>query len=69
MIGATNFCSLPYDPEWRALKWAKENCPSYITNSAPWPQLGAAGNINYFFADREDLTLFTLKWKTNGQPS
>ena len=24
--------TLPYDPVWTALAWAKENCPSYITN-------------------------------------
>jgi len=23
---------LPYDPTWKPLAWAKENCPSYITN-------------------------------------
>lgn len=82
MNGADNFCRLPYDPEWRALKWARENCPSYITNCAAPTQLKyfpnydtdrAAPNrlrtiagIDYYFADREELTLFTLKWKTNG---
>ena len=24
--------TLPYDSEWTALAWAKEYCPSYITN-------------------------------------
>ena len=68
MIGADNFCSLPYDPEWRALAWAKENCPSYITNrSARTGTLRVnLASIEYYFADREELTLFTLKWKTNG---
>lgn len=69
MIGATNFCNLPYDPEWRALKWAKENCPSYITNCAAPTQLRTIAGIDYYFADREELTLFTLKWKPNGQLS
>jgi len=59
---------LPYDPTWRALEWAKANCKSYITNQGltnggPRPDtwLGP-GQIEYFFADERDATLFRLKW-------
>ena len=27
-----NYVVIPYDPTWKALEWAKEHCPSYITN-------------------------------------
>jgi len=26
--------TLPYDPEWKALEWAKKHCQSYISNQA-----------------------------------
>lgn len=59
---------LPYDPTWEALEWAKANCKSYITNQR------ASGhnstlmyrevNIEYFFANEKDATLFLLRWGT-----
>jgi hypothetical protein len=55
--------TLPYDPLWRALDWAKEHCPSYITND-----IHKYGNsydnkrIDYFFGDGQDATFFALKW-------
>jgi len=24
--------TLPYDPAWKALEWAKDHCPDYVTN-------------------------------------
>lgn len=56
--------TLPYDPIWRPLEWAKENCPSYITNALhendqrDWEYL----RIDYFFSDEKDATLFALRW-------
>lgn len=49
--------TLPYDPEWRALQWAKEYCPSYITNKA-----SVGGHIVYYFFNAEDAMMFKLKW-------
>lgn len=63
--------SLPYDPEWRPAVWAKEHCPSYITNDAHVPRtesLPRQGNklgdpvVNYYFGSESDATLFALKW-------
>ena len=48
---------LPYDPEWRALIWAKEFCPSYITNKGD-----VDGKIVYYFSDEQDAMMFKLKW-------
>lgn len=58
--------TLPYDPFWRALEWAKKNCPSYITNqlhAQSWDDpMNIHRQIDYFFADGRDATLFALKW-------
>ena len=62
--------TLPYDPVWTALEWAKENCPSYITNksinttrlkpvSGGWVP---DSNIVYYFGDEQDALMFTLRW-------
>jgi hypothetical protein len=62
--------TLPYDPAWTALAWAKEHCPSYITNKASnttrlkhvsggWIN---ASCIVYYFGNEQDALIFTLKW-------
>ena len=57
--------TLPYDLEWKALEWAKEHCPSYITNTTH--QNGYytydQSKIDYFFDNESDAMLFALKWK------
>lgn len=65
--------TLPYDPIWPALEWAKQNCSSYITNTlsnsitlGEQVQLGGAYTgtyINYYFGDEKDALIFRLKWK------
>jgi hypothetical protein len=66
--------TLPYDPKWQALAWAKEHCESYITNitnvAAPTGALNPAPGgwiadycIVYYFGHERDATLFALKWK------
>ncbi len=68
--------TLPYDPVWTALEWAKKNCPSYITNHAKPMWVGDVNDrrrsaymsttdydINYYFDEEEDAVLFTLRWK------
>lgn len=63
--------SLPYDPDWAAVDWAKEHCPSYITNDAHIPRTESLPRprnkvgelvINYYFGSEEDATLFALRW-------
>lgn len=51
--------SLPYDPTWKALYWAKKNCPSYITNYASY---GGNTTIHYCFGNERDVIAFTLRW-------
>lgn len=62
--------TLPYDPVWTALEWAKEHCPSYITNKSinttrlkPAPGGWVSdSNIVYYFSDEQDAVLFKLTW-------
>ena len=55
--------SLPYDPVWSALEWAKKYCPSYITNDVHKnTEPGYAVRIDYFFGDGKDAVLFSLRW-------
>ena len=62
-----NTVILPYDPTWQALEWAKEHCPSYITNEAIYDNISDsfANNqykIIYYFEDTIDVTLFIMRW-------
>ena len=54
--------TLPYDPHWKALEWAKENCLSYCTNSASGPATLQFYDIVYYFSDEKDAVLFALRW-------
>ena len=56
--------TLPYDPEWKALEWAKKHCTSYTTNTVLTTSVHAGDcySIVYYFSDERDVTLFTLKW-------
>ena len=62
--------TLPYDPEWKALAWAKDHCLSYITNEAVDTQRMKRvpggwvddTSIVYHFSDERDVTLFILRW-------
>ena len=53
--------TLPYDTQWLALKWAKVNCPSYITNQGENIGLDVYV-IHYFFGQQRDATAFALRW-------
>ena len=62
--------TLPYDPVWAALEWAKEHCPSYITNGSsnttklkqvPGGWLNDS-SIVYYFGNEQDAILFKLTW-------
>lgn len=61
--------TLPYDPVWQALEWAKEHCPSYITNKADTMRIKPVpggwirdDHIVYYFGDEQDAVMFSLKW-------
>lgn len=56
--------TLPYDPVWKPLEWAKQHCSSYITNDVHIDQLNTYDQqyIDYFFGDAKDAMWFTLKW-------
>lgn len=56
--------TLPYDPTWQALEWAKKHCPSYITNDVhPYGyNTYDRKKIDYFFSDEKDVIWFKLRW-------
>lgn len=56
--------TLPYRPLWEPLDWAKENCPSYISNDVHCTGYNTydTTKIDYFFSDKEDAILFKLTW-------
>ena len=63
--------TLPYDPVWTALAWAKEHCPSYITNEVEnttrLKRVSSSGWVNdssivYHFSDEKDAFMFKLRW-------
>ena len=62
--------TIPYDPNWTALAWAKDNCPSYITNqrsTIPRLEVVQGGWVNvpdvdYYFSNERDVVAFSLRW-------
>jgi len=56
--------TLPYDPMWRAVDWAREHCPSYITNDIHQDGYNTYDRhkIDYFFGDKNEALMFKLKW-------
>ncbi len=64
-----NRVTLPYDPVWIALDWAKQHCPSYVTHaSGPDRTKKVPGgwvndaSIVYYFNDERDAVFFSLRW-------
>jgi hypothetical protein len=56
--------TLPYDPFWEPLHWAKKYCSSYITNDMHCDGYNTydATKIDYFFGNKKDALMFLLKW-------
>ncbi len=56
--------TIPYDPFWEPLVWAKEHCPSYITNDMHQNGYNAYDHtkIDYHFSDEQDALMFLLRW-------
>ena len=53
---ATPGCKNSFEP----LDWAKEKCPSYITNDAV--QKNGDYYYRFYFSQERDLTAFILRW-------
>jgi hypothetical protein len=56
--------TLPFRQSMDPLAWAKENCPSYITNDVHMSGYNAFDptKIDYFFEDNKDALIFALRW-------
>ena len=56
--------TLPLNAGWQPLEWAKENCPSYITNDLHCDGYNTYDQtkLDYFFGDEKDAMLFILRW-------
>lgn len=56
--------TLPYDYSSEPLKWAKENCPSYITNDIHMnkDKKWDSNYIDFFFSSEKDAAWFALRW-------
>jgi hypothetical protein len=57
--------TVPYDPFWKPLAWAKKHCPSYITNDVHKNknESGQGVLIDYFFSEGKDAMVFMLRWQ------
>lgn len=57
--------TLPYDPLWTPLDWAKKYCASYITNDVHGDESNTyvVTTIDYFFSDEQDAIWFRLRWE------
>ncbi len=56
---------LKYDPTWKALEWAKEHCPSYISNTTVTKDNSieyGTHYIKYYFSNEKDAMWFKLRW-------
>jgi hypothetical protein len=56
--------TIPYDPVWEAMTWAKEHCSSYITNDVHCDGFNSyvPAKIDFFFSDEKDALVFSLRW-------
>jgi len=58
--------TLSCDPVEPRNNWAREHCPSYITNVLDY--VGADGkahaklSVKYYFGEEKDAVMFTLRW-------
>lgn len=60
-----NIVAIPYDVTWKAVDWAKKNCPSYVTNYVLEEKVKMTQRpiICYVFSDEKDAIIFALRWK------
>lgn len=51
-----------FDVGKEVIRWAKDRCPSYITNDGIVTRQGL--KYSFYFSEEADATLFSLKWST-----
>lgn len=57
--------TLSCDPVEPRNNWAREHCPSYITNvfmAGHEDGIPVAPSIKYYFGEEKDAVMFTLRW-------
>jgi hypothetical protein len=56
--------TIPYDPFWEPLVWAKAHCSSYITSDMHQDGYNTYDHtkIDYHFSDEKDALMFMLRW-------
>ena len=56
--------TIPYDPVWEPLDWAKKYCSSYITNDMHMNGYNTYDHtkVDYHFSDEKDALMFMLRW-------
>ena len=66
-VGVNNWVDLPVlvafagcENRYELLEWAKQHCPSYITNDAV--QKGGEYHYRFYFGDEQDRVMFLLRW-------
>lgn len=63
-MGINNWVDLPapqdYTVMYEPLKWAKQHCPSYITNDAV--QRDGDYYYRFYFGQEQDRVMFLLRW-------
>ena len=50
----------PKPARFEPLRWAKKNCPSYITNDGV--QINGQYHYRFYFGQEQDQLAFALKW-------
>lgn len=50
----------PTPAGFEPLRWAKKNCPSYITNDGV--QINGQYHYRFYFGQEQDQLAFALKW-------
>ena len=66
-VGVNNWVDLPVpvafagcENRYEPLEWAKQHCPSYITNDAV--QKEGEYHYRFYFGDERDAVSFALRW-------
>jgi hypothetical protein len=57
--------TIPLSSSWQALTWAKEHCPSYITNDMHMDGYNTydKNKLDFHFSEEKDAIMFMLRWK------
>ena len=55
--------TLLHKHDWEPMSWAKENCPSYISNTGFLHEDKNDSSIEYYFVDEKDAFWFKMRWE------